>query len=163
MAERKIIFLDTTFVMPFFQIQINIKNFDKNIFEKILRKFQLIILSEISLIEILFKLTKMYTKKKISDNIFNIFKENLSILREDRKIKIKTITSTDINNYLYFLKLKYKLNPIDMLILAQGIEADIILTEDKNILKISEEKSFKEKYKAKILNWSKLTQLYYTS
>ncbi|RLG72420.1 MAG: hypothetical protein DRO23_10450, partial [Thermoprotei archaeon] len=68
-----------------------------------------------------------------------------------------------INNYLYFLKLKYKLNPIDMLILAQGIEADIILTEDKNILKISEEKSFKEKYKSKILNWSKLTQLYYTS
>ena len=163
MAERKIIFLDTTYVMPFFQIQINIKNFDKNTFEKILRKFQLIILSEISLIEILFKLTKMYIKKKVPENIFQTFKENLSILREDRKIKIKPITSIDIDNYLYFLKLKYNLNPIDMLILAQGIEADIILTEDKNILKISEEKSFKEKYKAKILNWSKLTQLYYTS
>ncbi|RLE79249.1 MAG: hypothetical protein DRJ52_08825 [Thermoprotei archaeon] len=105
----------------------------------------------------------MYIKKKVPENIFQTFKENLSILREDRKIKIKPITSTDIDNYLYFLKLKYKLNPIDMLILAQGIEADIILTEDKNILKISEEKSFKEKYKAKILNWSKLARLYYTS
>lgn len=148
MAGREIIFLDTTFILPFFQIPIDVKNFDKKIFEKSLKRFRLISVSELSLIEALFIVTKMFFRGEVFEDIFEVFKDNLEVLEDDSRFVVKPFSSMDISSYKWLLDFK-DLNPIDRLILAQGLDADIFLTEDREILKIGGI----EKFSVKIVDW----------
>lgn len=156
MAFREIIFLDTTYLLPFFQIPLTVKGFNKKLFEKILREFEYVYISEVSVLECLSKITRMYFKGKVPEEIFEIFKENLSILREDEKITFKPIQEEDVKTYYELLKINPEIDPIDRIILAQATHAQIFLTEDSDILEFSNNKTFKKKYLVKVLNWKKL-------
>jgi len=158
--DGEVIFLDTTYLLPFFQIPVNVKDFSKRIFEETLRKFQFISVSELSLIEVLFIATKLYLKREVSDNIFKTFKENLTVLKEDDRFMIKTLSDTDVKNYKYLLDLKSGLNPIDRIILAQGANADIFLTEDKDLLELGKTKKFREKFSVNVVNWRQYIKLF---
>jgi len=152
MAGREIIFLDTTFILPFFQIPIDVKNFDKKIFEKSLRRFRLISVSELSLIEALFIVTKMFFRGEVFRDIFEVFRDNLEVLEDDSRFVVKSFSSMDISSYKWLLDFK-DLNPIDRLILAQGLDADIFLTENREILKIGGIEKFRKKFSVKIVDW----------
>lgn len=75
--------LDTTFLLPFFEIDLGEIN---RIVEDLYSKLPALYYAEISIYEAKFKLVSLYRKKRISFDIIKNFWRNLSILKDDEKI-----------------------------------------------------------------------------
>ena len=138
----KEIFLDTTFVMPFFYMDIDVKGFSRKKFAELIRKLDRIHISEISLFE---------AKAKILQNrneiVLKKFNEGLSILRSDRRVVIHGYTAKHDQNLNNMLSILNDVNIIDLIIIAQAKEIGTLLTEDRIIHK------HKNEIGVEVLNW----------
>ena len=128
---RKLL-LDTTFLLPFFEIDLGEIN---RIVEDLYSKLLALYYAEISIYEAKFKLVSLYRKKRISFDIIKNFWRNLSILKDDEKI-IFVPYDARIDDYVNKLeeKLPRKLEIIDELIVATAIPIGNLLTMDDEIL-----------------------------
>jgi len=128
---RKLL-LDTTFLLPFFEIDLGEIN---RIVEDLYSKLPALYYAEISIYEAKFKLVSLYRKKRISFDIIKNFWRNLSILKDDEKI-IFVPYDARIDDYVNKLeeKLPRKLEIIDELIVATAIPIGNLLTMDDEIL-----------------------------
>lgn len=124
--------LDTTFLLPFFEIDLGEIN---RIVEDLYSKLLALYYAEISIYEAKFKLVSLYRKKRISFDIIKNFWRNLSILKDDEKI-IFVPYDARIDDYVNKLekKLPRKLEIIDELIVATAIPIGNLLTMDDEIL-----------------------------
>ncbi len=124
--------LDTTFLLPFFEIDLGEIN---RIVEDLYSKLPALYYAEISIYEAKFKLVSLYRKKRISFDIIKNFWRNLSILKDDEKI-IFVPYDARIDDYVNKLeeKLPRKLEIIDELIVATAIPIGNLLTMDDEIL-----------------------------
>lgn len=133
----KRILLDTTFLLPFFGLDLGEIN---SILENIYENSEGLYFAEISLYEALFKLFSLYRREKITDEIINNFWKNFEILTTDRKIKFVKPSNKIISTMnMLEKKLSAKLNIIDMLIVASAIDIRSLLTVDRAILRSREE------------------------
>ena len=128
---RKLL-LDTTFLLPFFEIDLGEIN---RIVEDLYSKLLALYYAEISIYEAKFKLVSLYRKKRISFDIIKNFWRNLSILKDDEKI-IFVPYDARIDDYVNKLeeKLPRKLEIIDEMIVATAIPIGNLLTMDDEIL-----------------------------
>lgn len=136
------LYLDTTYVMPFLYLDIDVKGFSRTLYKEVIKSVDNVHISEISIIE-----AKAKTLKIKSPEINEKFNEGLSVLSTDEKVIIHGYRPTDDKKFNEFRPLG--LGFFDRVILAQSFAAGNLLTEDSRLLNI-------ENTGIKIMDWSSL-------
>ena len=137
----KEIFLDTTYVMPFFYMDIDVKGFSRRKYAELIQKLEKVHVSEISIFEA--KAKSLHEKEEILEK----FNKGLSILRSDRRVVIHGYTAEHDRILNEMRELLNDLNVIDLIIVSQAKEIGILLTEDRVIHK------HKDEIGLEVLNW----------
>ncbi len=135
------IYLDTTYVMPFFYLDIDVKGFSRAVYKKVIRSFERIHLSEISIIEAKAK------SLKLGENVDEKFNEGLSVLSTDEKVVIHEYRQVDDKKFNELLPLG--LGFFDRVILAQSYAVGNLFTEDRRLLNLNN-------IGIKMMNWNAL-------
>ena len=78
------LYLDTTYVMPFFYLDIDVKGFSRTVYKDVIKSLERIHLSEISIIEAKAKSLRIGEKRSDANKKFN---EGLSVLSADKNKK----------------------------------------------------------------------------
>ena len=138
------LYLDTTYVMPFFYLDIDVKGFSRSVYKEVIELLDRIHVSEISIIEAKAKSLKIGRKRSEVNEKFN---EGLSVLSADEKVVIHEYISKDDKKFNEFLPLG--LGFFDAIILAQSSTVGNLLTEDSKLLRL-------EDIGVKIINWDTL-------
>ena len=138
------LYLDTTYVMPFFYLDIDVKGFSRSVYKEVIELLDRIHVSEISIIEAKAKSLKIGRKRSEVNEKFN---EGLSVLSADEKVVIHEYISKDDKKFNEFLPLG--LGFFDTVILAQSSTVGNLLTEDSKLLRL-------EDIGVKIINWDTL-------
>ena len=120
------LFLDTTYVMPFLYLDIDVKGFSRTVYKKVIKSFERIHISEISIIEAKAK------SLKLGEKVNEKFNEGLYVLSTDKKVVIHAYRAEDDK---IFNELK-GLDFFDRVILAQSAAVGNLLTEDAKLLNI---------------------------
>ena len=142
----KELYLDTTYVMPFLFLDIDVKGFSRNIYKEILKSLERIHISEVSLIEAKAKSLKLDIPiNKVNEK----FNEGLSVLSSDEKVVIHRYNAMDDLKFNEFDNLQ--LDFFDRIILAQSATIGLFLTEDRKLLNIKNSG-------IKIINWNMLVK-----
>ncbi|CAG0956237.1 hypothetical protein METP3_00548 [Methanosarcinales archaeon] len=142
----KELYLDTTYVMPFLFLDIDVKEFSRNIYKEILESLERIHISEVSLIEAKAKSLKLDIPiNKVNEK----FNEGLSVLSSDEKVVIHRYNAMDDLKFNEFDNLQ--LDFFDKIILAQSAAIGLFLTEDRKLLNIKNSG-------IKIINWNMLVR-----
>ena len=136
------IFLDTTYVMPFFYMDIDVKGFSRKKYAELIQKLDKIHVSEISIFEA--KVKSLQTRSK---DVLRKFNMGLSVLRSDERVEIHGYTEKHDQALNEMLDVLNDVNVIDLIIISQAKEVGILLTEDKIIHK------HKNKIGIDVLNW----------
>ena len=140
----KELYLDTTYVMPFLFLDIDVKGFSRNIYKEILKSLERIHISEVSLIEAKAKSLKLDIPiNKVNEK----FNEGLSVLSSDEKVVIHRYNAMDDLKFNDFDNLQ--LDFFDRIIFAQSAAIGLFLTEDRKLLNIKNSG-------IKIINWNML-------
>ena len=135
------LYLDTTYVMPFFYLDIDVKGFSRSDYKEVIRSFDMVHFSEISIIEAKAKCQKM------GEQVNEKFNEGLAVLSEDKKVVIHGYRHVDDRKFNEIFP--YGLDFFDRIILAQAYSVGNLLTEDSKLLKLKDPGM-------KILNWDAL-------
>ena len=78
------LYLDTTYVMPFFYLDIDVKGFSRTVYKDVINSLERIHLSEISIIEAKANSLRICEKRSDANKKFN---EGLSVLSADKNKK----------------------------------------------------------------------------
>jgi len=138
------LYLDTTYIMPFFYLDIDVKGFSRSVYKEVIELLERIHVSEISIIEAKAKSLKIGRKRSKVNEKFN---EGLSVFSADEKVVIHGYRSKDDKKFNEFLPLG--LCFFDAVILAQSSTVGNLLTEDSRLLRL-------EDIGVKIINWDTL-------
>jgi predicted nucleic acid-binding protein len=140
----KELYLDTTYVMPFLFLDIDVKGFSRDTYKEIIKSVDRIHISEISLIEAKAKSLKLnLSQKKVNEK----FNEGLFVLSSDEKVIIHRYNALDDLKFNEFDTLQ--LDFFDRIILAQSASVGFLLTEDGKLLDLKD-------IGIKIINWKSL-------
>jgi predicted nucleic acid-binding protein len=153
------VFLDTTFILPFFQIDINVEAFTLTKFREFLTKLPEAHFSELSIFEAKAKLQRLSRKDASYVQALKAFGTNLATLREDEKFTFHPYTDQDDENFNLIYSKNLGLDSFDMIIVAQAIKTGTLITEDKEILSIREQTEFVKDPtlgKIKIIRWKEI-------
>ena len=140
----KELYLDTTYVMPFLFLDIDVKGFSRETYKEIIKSIDKIHISEVSLIEAKAKSLKLNLQQKKVNEVFN---ESLSVLSSDDKVIIHRYIAQDDLKFNEFDTLQ--LDFFDRIILAQSASVGHLLTEDEKLLNL-------KNIGIKIINWKSL-------
>ena len=135
-------FLDTTFILPFFQVDINVEAFNLNKFKEFVTKLPKVHFSELSIFEAKAKLQRLSRKNTNYAQILKAFGTNLATLREDEKFIFHSYTAQDDKNFNLIYSKNLELDSFDMIIIAQALNTGTLITEDKEILSAREQSPF---------------------
>lgn len=138
------LYLDTTYVMPFLYLDIDVKGFSRTMYKEVIKSVEKVHISEISIIEAKAK------SLKISENLPKVnekFNEGLSVLSTDEKVIIHGYRPTDDKKFNEFMPLG--LGFFDRVILAQSLAVGNLLTEDSKLLNL-------KNIGIKTMNWNNL-------
>ena len=127
------LYLDTTYVMPFFYLDIDVKGFTRTVYKEVIKSLERIHVSEISIIEAKAKSLKLSKNKSKVNEKFN---EGLSVLSADEKVVIHGYRAMDDKKFNEFQPLG--LGFFDAVILAQSCTVGILLTEDSRLLRLKD-------------------------
>ncbi len=142
----KELYLDTTYVMPFLFLDIDVKGFSRETYKEIIKSIDRIHISEVSLIEAKAKSLKLNLPQKKVNEKFN---EGLSVLSSDDKVIIHRYNALDDLKFNEFDTLQ--LDFFDRIILAQSASVGHLLTEDGKLLNL-------KNIGIKIINWKSLIE-----
>ncbi|MDI6811386.1 MAG: hypothetical protein QMD80_06925 [archaeon] len=138
------LYLDTTYVMPFFYLDIDVKGFSRAVYKEVIKSLERIHFSEISIIEAKAKSLKIGGEQSEINKKFN---EGLSVLSADEKVVIHGYRAVDDERFNEFLPLG--LGFFDTIILAQSCSIGILLTEDSRLLRVKD-------VSVRTINWDAL-------
>lgn len=138
------LYLDTTYIMPFFYLDIDVKGFSRSAYKEVIKSLERIHVSEISIIVAKAKSLKIGRKRSGVNEKFN---EGLSVLSTDEKVVIQGYRAMDDKKFNEFLPLE--LGFFDTVILAQSCIVGILLTEDSKLLHLKD-------IGVKTINWDAL-------
>lgn len=138
------LYLDTTYVMPFFYLSIDVSGFSRSMYKEVLKSLDRIHFSEMSIIEAKAKSLKIGRNQPGINKKFN---EGLSVLTDDEKVVIHGYSAADDKKFNELLPLG--LGFFDTVILAQSCTVGILLTEDSRLLQLKD-------IGVKTINWNTL-------
>ena len=141
--------LDTTYVMPFFYLDIDVEGFSRELYREIIMSIQRIHISEISIIEAKAKSLKIGREKKLSE-INDKFNDGLAVLKSDSNVNIHSYAVEDDKEFNEILPLG--LDFFDSIILSQSYKTGSLLTENMKLLRSG--------VGIDIINWKKLVEIY---
>jgi hypothetical protein len=134
------LFLDTTFVLPFFGVEIDTPHADA--LEKALYAYDELHISEVSLLEAKSKLQRVMIRNPSYETAFFEFGDKLELLREDDRIIFHGYTAADDRVFNMIRGVAPKLDFFDHVILAQSIPIGSLLTEDEMLLALRKKLEF---------------------
>jgi len=157
--ENSAVFLDTTFLLPFLQIEVDIEAFSLDNFREFLTKIPEVHFSELSVFESKAKLYRLSRKNAVYMQALKNFGINLATLREDEKIVFHPYDERDDVYFNLISSKNFGLDSFDIIIMAQALDVGVLITEDKEILRAREDKAFTDDSilgKMKIKRWREL-------
>ena len=152
-------FLDTTFLLPFFQLDIDVDGFSLESFEAFISKLGEAHFSELSIYEAKAKLFRLSRRDERYADALKSFGGNLAVLRDDATVYFHPYTRLDDLHFNLISGKGLDLDVFDMFIVAQAVDVAFLLTEDKEILGLRGEKAFVEDPELKnlkIRRWKEL-------
>ncbi len=158
------ILLDTTYLLPIFGINVNLKNFEKH-FPKLLTTSD-ILYTSVSIVEakwVILRLTKKTHEPNEKKNILNAYRIGLRILFGDGRLTQTNLTNPDIEKIADRLLIDLNISDyFDRIIYATAVHYNVdLLTEDQELLNIAKNKQLPTPKKA--ITWSdmirKLTEV----
>jgi len=159
LGKRTAAFLDTTFLLPFFQIDIEVEAFTLDRFKQFLTTLSEVHFSELSVFEAKAKIHRLSRINVTYVQALKAFGGNLSTLREDEKTTFHPYTELDDAYSNLVSSKKLKLDSFDMMIMAQALDVGTLITEDKEIPSVREQQAFVNDPmlgKKKIRRWREL-------
>ena len=138
------LYLDTTYIMPFFYLDIDVKGFSRTVYKEVIKSVERIHVSEISIIEAKAKSLKIGGSQTEINEKFN---EGLSVLSADEKVVIHGYRAMADKKFNEFQPLG--LGFFDAVILAQSCTVGILLTADSRLLRLKD-------IDVKTINWDAL-------
>lgn len=136
------VFLDTTFLLPFFQLDLSVEAFDLNRFREFLAKLSEVHASELSIFEAKAKLFRLSRKNAVYMEALESFGDNLAVLREDERFIFHPYTKRDDAYFNLISAKNLRLDSFDIIIVAQALEMGLLVTEDEEILSLREQGAF---------------------
>lgn len=158
-GEASEAFLDTTFLLPFLQLEIDVDGFSLEGFEAFLSGLDEAHFSLLSVYEAKAKLFRLSRRDERYADALEDFGGNLAVLRDDEMITFHTYTRVDDLRFNLISRKGLDLDVFDMIIVAQAVDVGFLLTEDKEILSLRNEEAFLEDpglNKLKIRRWKEL-------
>ncbi|MEM3551741.1 MAG: PIN domain-containing protein [Candidatus Bathyarchaeia archaeon] len=155
-------FLDTTFLLPFFQLDIAVEAFTIENFEDYLQGLSEIHVSELSVFEAKAKIFRLSRKNPAYTTALKNFGRNLTLLREDEKFFFHPYMEFDDVQFNLISSINQNLDSFDIIILAQASNIGLLITEDKEILSLRQQEKFKKNplsRKLLIKPWKELIHL----
>ncbi|MDI6903428.1 MAG: hypothetical protein QMC77_06820 [Methanocellales archaeon] len=135
------LFLDTTYVMPFLYLDIDVDGYSRDKYREIIGSIDKVHISIVSIIEA--KACSLRIEKRQCNEKFNV---GLAILSSDEKVEIHGYTPETDKRFNEIVSLG--LGFFDSIILAQSYQVGRLLTEDSRLLQLSND--------IEILNWKML-------
>lgn len=152
-------FLDTTFLLPFFQLDIDVDGFSLERFEAFLSRLDEVHFSELSIYEAKAKLFRLSRRDERYADALKSFGGNLAVLRDDEMISFHPYTRLDDLRFNLISGKGLDLDVFDMVIVAQAVDVGFLITEDREIINLRGEKAFGEDpelKKLEIRRWKEL-------
>lgn len=137
-------FLDTTFLLPFFQLDIAVEAFTLGKFKDFLEGLSEVHVSELSVFEAKAKIFRLSRKDSAYADALKNFGKNLALLREDEKFFFHPYMEVDDAQFNLISSINQNLDSFDIIILAQASNIGLLITEDKEILDLREREKFKK-------------------
>lgn len=131
-------FLDTTFILPFFQIHIEVEGFTINGYKAFLTKHPKVHVSELSIYEAKAKIHRLSRRSISYAKALKAFGANLATLRADERVVLHPYTPQDDKYYNLISSKKLGLDSFNIIILAQALNTGMLITEDREILRVRE-------------------------
>lgn len=136
------LFLDTTYILPFFQVPLRIRGFTPSEFKALIRNLSEVHVGEISVYEAKAKLLRLSKASRTYEKALRGFGENLSILRSDEKFVFHEYTGQADERFNQLLPFAKQLDAFDLIILGQAFAIGRLLTEDHEILALRDSDEF---------------------
>lgn len=136
------LFLDTTYVLPFFQVPISVEGFELSDFKALISDLSRVHLSELSVYEAKAKLLSLSRRHRGYDGAIRSFGENLEVLRLDERFVFHNYSGEADSWLNQILPAAKRLDAFDMLILAEAFAVGELLTEDRDILTFRDSDQF---------------------
>ncbi|MDI6691022.1 MAG: PIN domain-containing protein [Candidatus Bathyarchaeota archaeon] len=153
------VFLDTTFILPFFQLDIDIDGFTVERFRKFLSRLDKVYVSELSIYEAKAKLFRLSRMNRVYADALENFGDNLAVLRDDERICFRPYTKGDDFRFNLMWSKGLGLDVFDAIIVAQSVDVGLLITEDTEILNLRNQEAFVEDpelKKLEIRRWKEL-------
>ena len=163
MKKDKSVFLDTTFLLPFFQVPIRVEKFHLDDFKQFILSLPKVHLGELSVYEAKAKVFRLYRNDKSYSEPLRNFGDNLHVLRNDGRIifhPYSTKVDVGINS---LTDINLELDVFDAVIVSQATEAGILLTEDDDLINLSHNSRFKKSpffSKLEIKRWKDISEYF---
>lgn len=155
------VFLDTTFILPFFQVEINVDKFDVGRFRDFISAMKEVHVSELSIYEAKAKLSRLYSRDSSYSEALKNFGSNLEVLKKDKRFIFHTYSS-EIDKYSNLLiDACPELDIFDALIVAHAVDTGFLLTEDEELVRLHRTPEFARNplfTKIEIKRWRDLSE-----
>ena len=138
------LFVDTTYVLPFFQVPIAVQGFELSNFQMLITNLSRVHVAELSIYEAKAKLLRLSKVRRRYEEALRLFGQNLNVLRSDEKFVFHNYTSEAdecFNQLLHFAK---RLDTFDLIILSEAFTVGELLTEDEDLLTFRDSDQFAE-------------------
>ncbi len=142
-GEREL-FLDTTYILPFFQVPIRVAGFKLSDFKALITNLSRVHVAELSIYEAKAKLLRLSKTYRAYEKILRAFSENLNVLRMDEKFVFQNYTGEADQRFNQLLAVAKRLDAFDLIILSEAFTVGQLLTEDTDILTFRDSDGFAE-------------------
>lgn len=152
-------FLDTTFLLPFFQVNVKIEGFSPKRFKTFLMGLSEVHFSELSIYEAKAKIYRLSRRDADLGKALEAFGANLATLRTDERMTFHPYTARDDEYFNMISSETLRLDSFATIILAQAMSVGMLITEDNEILRVRREETFQNDPvlgKTKIRRWKEL-------
>ena len=138
------LFVDTTYVLPFFQVPITVEGFELSDFKMLIANLSKVHVAELSIYEAKAKLLRLSKVRRRYEEALRVFGQNLDVLRSDEKFVFHNYASEadeHFNQLVHFVK---PLDAFDLIILSEAFTVGELLTEDEDLLTFRDSDQFAE-------------------
>ena len=142
--RKRELFLDTTYILPFFQTPIAIEGFNLSEFKALITGLSRVHVAELSIYEAKAKLLRLSKVHRGYEKILLAFSQNLDVLRMDEKFIFHNYTSEADKCFNQLLPFAKRLDAFDLIILSEAFTVGELLTEDEDILAFRNSDQFAE-------------------
>jgi len=134
--------LDTTYILPFFQVPITVEGFELSEFKMLIANLSRVHLTELSVYEAKAKLLRLSKVHRGYEKALRVFAQNLNVLRLDEKFLFHHYTSEADECFNQLLPSAKRLDAFDLIILSEAFTVGELLTEDEDLLTFRDSDQF---------------------